>query len=92
MRESFERRHEAEHHLGREVRAGALIERLAGLPDDVTEEAFLSDLEPLPYAGLLDAAACDYGVIGSRAPLSGAQKWRAEALRVMRLQSRTIAV
>lgn len=52
MRESFERRYEAEHYLGREVRAGALIERLACLPGDVTEEAFLSELERLPYADL----------------------------------------
>jgi hypothetical protein len=182
MRESFERRYEAEHYLGREVRAGALIERLACLPGDVTEEAFLSELERLPYADLwassnrvaelvggqadgnadegplrpprdrlllvrsvsgpvlneaaktradhvaqgdamfvlgcetldercksafiaafnrqgtdsdadvLAAAARDYEVIGSRAPLSGAQKWRAEAGRVMCQPSRTIAV
>jgi hypothetical protein len=52
MRESLERRYEAEHYLGREGRAGALIERLVGLPGDVTEEAFLSELERLPYADL----------------------------------------
>ena len=52
MWESFERRFEAEHYLGREVRARALIERLVGLPDDVTEEAFRSELERLSYVDL----------------------------------------
>jgi hypothetical protein len=31
------RRFEAEHYLGREVRARVLIERLVGFPDDTTE-------------------------------------------------------
>ena len=52
MWESFERRFEAEHYLGREVRARALIERLIGLPDDATEEAFRSELDRLSYVDL----------------------------------------
>ena len=52
MWESFERRFEAEHYLGPQVRARALIEQLAGLPDDATEEVFRSELAPLSYVDL----------------------------------------
>lgn len=52
MWESFERRLEAEHYLGREVRAQALIDRLVGLPADTTEEAFRSELDRLTYVDL----------------------------------------
>ena len=52
MWESFERRLEAEHYLGREVRARALIERLVGFPDGATEEAFRSELDRLTYVDL----------------------------------------
>ena len=52
MWDSFERRYEAEHYLGQQVRARALIKQLAGLPDDTTEEVFRSELAPLSYVDL----------------------------------------
>ena len=52
MWESFERRLEAEHHLGREVRAQALIDRLVGLPAGTTEETFRLELHQLSYLDL----------------------------------------
>ena len=52
MWEPFERRLEAEHYLGPEVRAQALIDRLIGMPAETSEEAFRAELDPLTYADL----------------------------------------
>jgi CHAT domain-containing protein len=52
MWEQYEQRLEAEHHLGRELRARALIDRLAGLPADTTEEALRLELAGLTYVDL----------------------------------------
>jgi hypothetical protein len=52
MWELYERRLEAEHYLGPEVRATALIDRLMGMPAETSEEAFRAELSQLAYADL----------------------------------------
>jgi CHAT domain-containing protein len=52
MWELYERRFEAEHYLGPQVRARALIDRLIGMPAETSEEAFRAELDPLTYADL----------------------------------------
>ena len=52
MWELYERRCEAEHYLGPEVRAKALIDRLMGMPAGTSEEAFRAELGQLTYADL----------------------------------------
>jgi CHAT domain-containing protein len=52
MWESYERRLEAEHYLGPEVRAKVLIDRLMGMPTETSEEAFRAELGQLTYADL----------------------------------------
>jgi len=53
MWELYERRVEAEHYLGPEVRARALIDRLLiGMPAETSEEAFRTELDSLTYADL----------------------------------------
>jgi CHAT domain-containing protein len=52
MWELYERRLEAEHYLGPEVRAKALIDRLVGMHAETSEEAFRAELGQLAYADL----------------------------------------
>ena len=52
MWELYERRLEAEHYLGPEVRAKALINRLMGMPAETSEEVFRAELGQLAYADL----------------------------------------
>src|SRR5580658_9639381 len=52
MWELYERRVEAEHYLGPEVRARVLVVRLIGMPAETSEEAFRAELDPLTYADL----------------------------------------
>jgi CHAT domain-containing protein len=52
MWELYERRLEAEHHLGPQVRARALVDRLLGMPAETGEEAFRAELDSLTYADL----------------------------------------
>ena len=52
MWELYERRLEAEHYLGPEVRAKVLFDRLMGMSAETTEEAFRAELGKLAYADL----------------------------------------
>jgi CHAT domain-containing protein len=87
--DSFERRYEAEHYLGPQVRARALIEQLAGLPDDATEEAFRSELARLSY---VDLRAFYNRVVELTGGPSGQAEENAEAEHSLATRDRLLAL
>jgi CHAT domain-containing protein len=87
--ESFERRLEAEHYLGRDVRARALIDRLVGLPADTTEEAFRVELDRLTYA---DLRAFYNTVVELTGGPTGQAEGNADAERLQPYRSRLLAL
>jgi CHAT domain-containing protein len=91
MWEQYEERLEAEHYLGRELRAMALIDRLIGLPADTSEEALRLELAGLTYADLRSfynrVVKLTGGPSGQDEGDADAERWRPHRDRLLALRA-----